>query len=341
LKSKLLGICDTDSDYMERFTEYLNRKEQFPFLVLSFTSPERLQAYTSLHDLEILLISESFVESGIRELHVGKTIVLSEEDSFVKSQQQFAWIYKYQSLEMIIRQLMEYYCEEEGEEPILDRKSKAFMIGVFSPVSRCYKTSFALTLGQLCSKNEATLYLNLEEYSGFSELFKESYTGDLSDAFYYFRQGRQLVPKIHTLIYSLFGLDYIPPIRYPEDLAAFSGSETAEFITELAKTGRYRTIIVDIGTGGWEAAKILEIFDLIYMPVQKDMISEAKITNYEEYLKNSGKEYILKKTRKLELPEAVNQINRGNRIEQLLWGELGDYVRNLMKGDSWKEDRSI
>ena len=42
---------------------------------------------------------------------------------------------------------------------------------VYSPVKRCGKTCFALTLGQILAKRQSVLYLNLEECAGFRPIF--------------------------------------------------------------------------------------------------------------------------------------------------------------------------
>ena len=54
-------------------------------------------------------------------------------------------------------------------------KKTTEIIGIFSPLGRCLKTSFALTLGQILAKERAVLYLNMEEYSGFEELMGKGF----------------------------------------------------------------------------------------------------------------------------------------------------------------------
>ena len=61
-------------------------------------------------------------------------------------------------------------------------------LGVYSPVGRCLKTSFALTMGKLLAQEERVLYLNLEEFSGLSVLMKEEYKSDLSDLLYFLQR---------------------------------------------------------------------------------------------------------------------------------------------------------
>ena len=63
----------------------------------------------------------------------------------------------------------------------------------------------------------------------------------------------------------------------------------------------------------------------------------AKVEEYEDYVKASGHENLLEKTQKLKLPYHSSFAGRKNYLEQLLWGELGDFVRQLRKGkQSWQ-----
>ena len=80
------------------------------------------------------------------------------------------------------------------------------------------KTSFALTMGQLLARNERVLYINLEEYSGFTRLIQARHEQDLSDVLYLYRQGAYNWLKLKSIVYSWGGMDYIPPVRYAEDL---------------------------------------------------------------------------------------------------------------------------
>lgn len=62
------------------------------------------------------------------------------------------------------------------------------MIGVYSPIGRCGKTGFAVTLGQVLAKDSKVLFLSLEEFSGFSQMMGTQYSGSFSDLVYYSRQ---------------------------------------------------------------------------------------------------------------------------------------------------------
>ncbi len=78
--------------------------------------------------------------------------------------------------------------------------------------------------------------------------------------------------------------------------------------------------------------------DVIYMPVKDDCISASKLEEFEEYLRAAGQEKVLGRIQKLKLPYHNSFGRRETYMEQLLWGELGDYVRRLLRGsggESW------
>lgn len=163
--------------------DYLNQKKNIPFEIQVFTAVENLIAYGKKTRIELLLISGRAMCREVRELDIGKIIILSEG---VHSPEldTYPSVYKYQSSSDVIREVMECYGAEKktvpGQYTVLKKTTE--MLGVFSPLGRCLKTSFALTLGQILAKERAVLYLNLEEYSGFEELMGRGFAHNLSES---------------------------------------------------------------------------------------------------------------------------------------------------------------
>ena len=106
----------------------------------------------------------------------------------------------------------------------------------------------------------------------------------------------------------------------------------AELIRKLAADCGYEIIILDVGNYGHQAAPILSVCQIVYMPVKEDGISSAKIREFEAYAERTGNSGMLDKVKKLKLPYHRGFGRRENYIEQLFWSELGDYVRKLMRG---------
>ena len=210
--------------------------------------------------------------------------------------------------------------------------TKAKILGVYSPIGRCLKTSFSWTLGQQLGKNGKTLLVSMEEYSGFSRLVGEEMQSDLADVFYFYRQGNCSFARLSSMIYTWGNLDYIPPVRYPEDLVQITGEEMAEFLTRIASESSYEMLVVDMGNVGRHAIPMMDACDAVYMPVKDDCVSAAKLEEFEAYLETSGKRGLLEKIQRVKLPYHSGFGRRDTYLEQLVWGELGDYVRQLLKG---------
>lgn len=326
----IMAICDEDAAFGERFAEFVNEKERSLLFMVSFTSVQELTDYSFGHDIELLLISCGISDEEIEQIRAEKVILLAQ-DRLVSPNERYSCVYKYQAADHLLREVMEVYgvaFEDQGYT-MLSEKSR--VIGIYSPVNRCLKTSFSLTMAQLLSRDLKVLYLNLEDCSGLAELTGEEYERGLSDLFYYYRQSSFSAARLGAAVCTWGDLDYIPPVQYPEDLAFASSQEIAGLIRQIAKESTYGTIILDLGQMGKRAADILDVCDGIYMPVKEDCISAAKVVEFETYLSASGHGNVLKRIQKIRLPYHCTFGKKDNYLDQLLWSELGDFTRQLLR----------
>ena len=191
MKRNIFAVCDLEVDYALNFMDYMNRKKNIPFEIQAFTSVENLIAYGKQTHIELLLISGRAMCREVRDLDIGKIIILSE-GVHPPELDQYPSVYKYQSSSDVLREVMACYGAEKKTvaDQIAVLKKTTEIIGIFSPLGRCLKTSFALTLGQILAKDRAVLYLNLEEYAGFDVLMNRQFDGDISDLMYSNRDKR-------------------------------------------------------------------------------------------------------------------------------------------------------
>lgn len=225
---------------------------------------------------------------------------------------------------------MSYYCEKP--QPLFVAVGKrARVIGVYSPVSRCLKTSLALTMGQQLARDGKVLYISFEIFAGFGTLIDGECRGDLSDVLYFFRQEDFGVMRLKSMVYNWKDMDYIPPVRYPEDLEQLTGEEAAALLERAAAECGYEYVIVDVGQAVLNIGPVLELCDVVYMPVKEDCVSSAKLEELEEYLRVSGREGLRERIQRVKLPYHSSFGRKDTYMEQLLWGELGDYVRKLKR----------
>lgn len=330
---RIMAVYDVDPFYADRFAEFANQKEKTPFTAVAFNSLSRLAAFAAEQSVELLLVGDEVPEEALKEVPARQVVRLGDAMGAEEAGEgKPPVVYKYQASDAVLREVMSCYRVQPKYAGLAAVGVKSTVIGVYSPVGRCGKTGFCLTLGQIMAKRAKVLYLSLEEYSALSRLTGTSYSGSLSDLVYYYRQGEYSRVHVSGLVYSWGGLDYIPPAGYAEDLAEMSGEELAGLVQQIALDGIYEVVIVDLGHLARQPEPLLELCDVVYTPVKEDCVSSAKIEAWKDYLTWSGKEHLWEKVRllKLPLPGAIRQAETW--LEQLLWGEMGDYVRGLLKG---------
>lgn len=335
MKKSIFAVCDLEASYACNLMDYLNERRTTPFEVQAFTNISSLESFARENEIEILLISTRAMCNEIRELPIKRTIILSEGEP-LQDLEEYPFVYKYQSSDQILSEVMEYYVEDHPKPHILAMGAKRTKVyGIYSPIGRTRKTAFALALGEILAETKQVLYLNFEEFSGFEELFGVSYKTDLSDLIYFARQKEgSLVYKLNSVIQTFHELQYIPPAMSPSDIRDVSGEEWIGFIREIMSYREYDVIILDLSNQVDEIFQILKECDRIYMPVQDDMISQAKLLQYEKLLHMLELEELESKTKRLRLPVQPLQKENGNLTQQLVWGEMGSFVRRLL----WEEE---
>ena len=86
------------------------------------------------------------------------------------------------------------------------------LIGIYSPIGRCLKTSFSFVLGQLLSKKHKVLYLNMESYSGFGKLLQKEFKSDMSELIYYLQNSKEkFIYRLGSMMHRVGELDVLPP----------------------------------------------------------------------------------------------------------------------------------
>lgn len=330
---KIMAVYDEDPLYAERLSDYVNRKERGIFRAQAFSSKERLEEFSHKNEIDVLLAGESVGGENVADIRSAQTIYLTE-DQRGRKESDVAEIYKYQSGDEIIREVMAVYCESPGASAVFPGVigKKKRVIGVYSPIGRCGKTSLALAIGQLLAKDEKVLFITLDMYTGFSQIMDERWKRDLSDLIYYYKQGRFHALRLNSVVYLLGDMAWIPPIRCPDDYNQITPEEMAEFLTKILQESDYNTIVLDIGNYDRQVLPILNICQVVYMPVKEDLFSQAKMKEFEKYADQFGEPGIKEKFYKMHIPYVTGTRRMEHFPQELLWGDMGDFVRGLLKG---------
>lgn len=267
MRKKVLALYDSDRIYMERFYGYI-KSCRIPFNVVAFTDETAIGGQNGKEMPDYLLISEDY-QDKVRNFH-GKTVCIYEERNP-------KGLYRYapadENLKTLIK-LLEINEEDFGFGNATNTK----FIGVYSPVSRVGKTSFAVVLGQLLARQKKVLYLNFEAFSGLGVSVGRR-NSDLSDIMYYFNNLRkEFAGKFRDSIERINGLDYIPPAFYYVDLASVTPEKWENFLETVAEMNEYDYIIMDLSD---YLMGLFDVFlsscDYIYMLTSNDEAAANKI----------------------------------------------------------------
>lgn len=332
MRKHILAVCDLEEAYARNFMQYLSRKRNIPFQIQAFSSVEKLLEVGNREPIEVLLISDKAMTEEVRRLPIGQLMILTEGVQDPKLEQ-YPSVYKYQSSESVLREVMACYGNQNVRPtppPIVKKPME--LIGVYSPLGRVLKTTFALTMGQILARDRAVLYINMEDYSGFEELFHKTYESGLSDLIYYMNQQQDgLIHKVTEMVESVGNLDYIPPAVSPMDIREARYRDWLYLLEELELHSSYETVILDMGDGVDELFRLLDDCRKVYMPVTSDVMSQAKISQFEKLLSMWDTADVREKLHKIKLPFHSNFGKGTPYVEQLVWSQLGDYVRQLLR----------
>lgn len=297
MKSKRMVICDSEEGYAAALAHYIMKKEELAFQIQTCSDILHVLSVQEKEGIDYLLISASYPQKERSRVCADKIFVLTEGGKSELLENETA-LYKYQSGEMLLAEFIRQ-CTDSGEmqHTFLKtvRKKQMRIIGVFSPVRRSGKTSYALELGQQLAEEANVLYLSLETYGGIGGHFPDEMQ-TLSDVLYYARQEKGNLGLILTTIVGHKGkLDYVAPVQVSEDVKAVSGAEWVELIEKIMEQSIYEILILDMDEGIRDLYTVLKVCSEICMITAEDEIAKAKLAQFDRELILLGHEDVRRK----------------------------------------------
>lgn len=337
MKKNILAVCDGEQEYACHFLDYLSQpgiRESFPFEVRAFTDQSAMESFCEKNRVQLLLISQPIYEKRER-WQADSVLVLTESGGGPPGAPgtDAPYIGKYQSMEAMIRRIMELSAQAGLLPPAVQPKEpgKMTLLGIYSPVGRCLQTTFSFSLGQLLARKHKVLYLNFECFSGLEHMLRREFATDLSDLIYFLHNKDGRFPyRLEGMAQKINGLDIIPPAFSCLDLMQVEKAEWLALLDELEKSGLYEYVILDLSESIQGLFDILKRCNRVYTIVREDGFAQAKQEQYEELLACLKCQDILEKTRKCRLP-LFRSLPAG--LENLTRGELAGVVGKLIEED--------
>lgn len=293
---KNLVICDCEEDYAKALALYLMKKKELSFKIQVCSSIAHVLAAAE-EGIDFLFISEKYTLRERRKMNAKKVFVLTAGNLREKDDREIP-LYKYQSGDKLLGELLKQCDDLEGSGDLFrknTRKTGGKIIGVFSPVHRIGKTTYALRLGEKLSASSNVLYLNLEVFGGIGGHFEEG-GQTLADLLYYARQEKgNLGLILTTIVRHREGLDYVLPMPVSEDVKEIEAGEWISLIKKIMDESIYETIILDIDEGIRHPYQVLKICSEVHMLLDDSVYSESKRQQFEKELLLLGHEDVLRK----------------------------------------------
>lgn len=324
----VLVILDREEDFLYGITTYFQDKLGKSFDIYAFHTKEALLGFAreKRKKIDIYLGSSCLDDEEKREMQVGQIVRFSQGQEGILMEGDE--IYKYQPAERIMKEFLKIcrFCTGIFGTGFLDNTK---MIGVYSPLGRCGKTSMALVMGQLLAQNYKVIYVNLEEWPGFERIIGVYDGMDISDLIYYIKQEREnLGMYINGMLLEVNGLKILPPVKMAPDIQELGG-EVNKLLQEIAKSDTYDVILVDFGRQIKSMFPVLQDLELLYMPVLKDRISQTKLDEFFRFLRSSDYAEMEKKIKQCKL--RFTEQMECETVEEMYYGSFGAYVAELLK----------
>lgn len=326
MKREMVLIGHPEREYSERLSNYINEHGLLPFETVSFSEKGKLSRFSNGNRIPAIVIPPEWkdmlkkIDSSVKVLYLTE-----EEDSDAEGET----VCRYHPADYLAERICELTGVTYGRARALNGKTR--LIGIYSPVGRCLKTSFSLTLGQMLANRYRVLYLNFENYSGFGKILGYSKPADMADLLYYFLNlSDEFSGKMEEVMMHIGGLDVIPPALSFMDMESILESEWDYFLNTLIEKGNYDYIILDLSDYVKGLYNILSRCSYIYTMVPGDGVAMAKIEQYEVLLSNLHYGEILDRTRKVTPP-----VFRKLPIhpEELIHSELAEYTKKVTEDE--------
>ncbi len=304
MEKVVIGLYEKTS-YAERFAEYFchNKNNCVDFRI--FTIREKISEFTKKTRIDVLLTDRGCVDDVGNEKNVGKIIVLSE-GNYVMENEKYPVIFKYQSVEEIIKEVLADIADDENisinNTSVI--KNNTELIGVYSASGGNIILEYGVELAVKTGKIKKTLLVCLEQLNGLDGAswpenetkkrsnvsYKElSYVRGMSEVIYYLnKRGNKLALKLQSIICQKSGVDCIYPVEDYRDLESLDKNGISEFINVVSEQMDYDVVIFIVGYLSEAFMELMQRCDRLYFKAAQDGIERERYNAFENMLKRDG-----------------------------------------------------
>lgn len=287
-----IGIFDKDVAYCTRLMEYINMNKEYMSHSIYFSDARMLLESVDKKQIDLVLYGqESDLISMLRDKCQVMRLSDVDEELYVGER----YLYKYQRADALVRQVL--LCLEIEVEKTVDG---VLMYGVYSPIGRCGKTSFALGI---CRNYPGSLYIGMNSFIGSVDVAEHIFLQ--AERFFY-----QLLTRneaiVHTIQEILQGQGGEYAVVYGMRCFADYKQLTAEDIVwlrkQLVKGDMVARVVFDIGTAVLADLNIMKELDRVYVPSISDAYANRRMHHFRTLLEADAYATLCTKLEYIEIP---------------------------------------
>lgn len=351
MKKILIAVCDRDGSYGEKLGEWISLQKGACMQSVSFSSPEGFLEYHTKQKQDIVLLGRGFLndaqiceeivsssrirDDDLRKADEGGVLWIRLMDAADNEQipdcmKEIPAVDKYQPASRILREVFSVY-QSRSEEALEGMNGEKEIIGVYSPGHSIWQTPFTLTFAQTLAQKEKVLYVNLNECAGFGGWFQQEYEKDLLDVMYLCLNGGVNVAHcVGSALYTIEGIDYIPPAADGGCLGEISAQDYLKFVKLLGESSGYGVILLDFGMMVPGFFRLLGVCSKVYVATEPGELQKAPLQQFRQMAARQEDAGLEQKLVYLSLPAVNEKTCAGaGKMQQWLWGVMGDFSRRL------------
>lgn len=309
LKKVRIALYDRDG-YMPCLVDYLCKKGHQMIETRLFTNIEMLKKLAKDNEIDVLLAGEEVIDE-IRGLDtVIPQIMLLSEGRQVNEQSEYFLLFKYQSAQAIVKEVLSQIAEDDRicYTHRFHSKRTVELIGVCTLYGGAEVTEYTLSMAKELARHYRTLYVNLEILHGLDYLIPMekgcdpcSYRG-MSEVIFYLKQRKEkLALKLESLIYSVDGLDAIAAVEDYRDLYHMNQQDMEHFLKVLIHQTEYERLVFDIGYLGETSLYLMSQCTHLYMPQAITEIQKSKERSFQRLLFREHCDQVVDNIQKIEI----------------------------------------
>ncbi|MCQ2512439.1 MAG: hypothetical protein MJ092_03530 [Lachnospiraceae bacterium] len=298
MKKIVLAVFDCSWEYIDKFSDYIKRKKSLPFEILGFSNREALWNYVESNKIHVLLFSqeelvddeksgEEICEQFVSHTNVGKFIYLGKQR---KNKSTLRYINKYQSMETIIKELLNVMEVDPPEET----PQSYTMIGIYSVVPEEKTFQATLSLVSNLAMGSSILYLSFDRFSILDP--EQNGNSSISDLIYFFKTNpKQIKEELKKTVGRYRGFDFLTAPLEQSDIDELNYAEWKDFFSRLATEGNYEQIVIDMYEAFKNLEEIFHCCEKVYVPIAGNEYALKKARMKKMHLFERGRQDLVEK----------------------------------------------